>query len=275
MRVRSMGRDGIDERIEVVAADAPQHLRKPPLDLGGMPEAELGNLAIGAGLDAIARPRPRELLGGQRPEMRERSVGEHDALFEDVIDGLAEQHRAGAARVVGHHAAHGGAARRRHIGREPQLMRPQRRVELVEHHPGLDPRPALVRIDLENAIQVLRRVEHQSGADRLPGLRRAAAARGDRHAVAGGDLDGADHRLRRSWYHHPQRLDLIDARVGGVERPREAIETDLAVDGGFELALQNSIRNPRSGDRAIVYWLLPRAAIGHTASTRSPRSAWM
>ena len=48
----------IDERVEVVAADAPQHFRKPPLDLGGMPEAELGNRAIGAGFDASRPPVP-------------------------------------------------------------------------------------------------------------------------------------------------------------------------------------------------------------------------
>ena len=135
MRVRSTGRDGIDERVEVVAADAAQHLGKAALDLGGVPHAELGDGAIRARLDAVAgAARASSCAAIERPEVRERAVGQHHALLEHVIDGLAVEHRPGAARVVGHHAADGGAAGRRHIGSEPQVVRAQRRVQLVEHH---------------------------------------------------------------------------------------------------------------------------------------------
>ena len=62
-----------------------------------------------------------------------------------------------------------------------------------------------------------------------------------------------------------ERLDLVDAGVGRIERARDLVEADFAVDRRFELALQAT--------GSFIYWLLPRAAIGQTASTRSPRSA--
>ena len=217
--------------------------------------------------------RARACAAIERPEMRERAVRQHHALLEHVIDGLAVEHRAGAARVVGHHAADGGAARRRHVGREAQVVRAQRRVQLVEHHAGLDARPSLVGIDLEDAIQVLRGVEHEAGADRLAGLRRAAASRRDRHAVPRGDLDGAHHRLGRSRDDDAERLDLVDAGVGRIQRARH-----LDRSGPRRRSRASSSRCRRSEIRhlkseIVTYWLLPRAAIGHTASTRSPRSA--
>ena len=250
----------IDECIEVVAADAAQHLRKAPVDFRRMADGELGNAAVGARFDAVALLRARQLPGIERAEMRQRSVRQHHALLEHVIDGLAVQHRAGAARVVGHHPAHRGAARRRHVRSEAQLMLAQHRVQVVEHHAGFDPRPSLVRVDLDHPVQILRGVEHEAGADRLAGLRGAAAPRRERDAMSGGDRNGANHRLGGLGNDDAQRLDLVDAGVGGVKRARNLVEADLAVDGGFELALQR-------------HWLLPRAAIGHTASTRSPRIA--
>ena len=66
MRVRSTGARRIDERIEVVAADAAQHLREAALDLrrhAATPSA--GIVAIRARLDAVAR-RGRVAPAGDR-----------------------------------------------------------------------------------------------------------------------------------------------------------------------------------------------------------------
>ena len=77
-------------------------------------------------------------------------------------------------------------------------------------------------------------VDHQAGADRLAGLRGAAAARHHRHArlardrERGLDVGGA---LRQD---HARRLDLIDRGVGAVAPAIEGIEADLA----FELAAE-------------------------------------
>ena len=102
----------IDEGVEVVAADAAQHFRKSPIDLRSVSKPKLGNRAIRARLDAVASPRGSGVSGIERPEMRELSVGQHDALFLHVIDGLAVEHRSRAAGVVRHHAADGGPAGR-------------------------------------------------------------------------------------------------------------------------------------------------------------------
>ena len=184
MRVRSTRSGRIDERIEVVAADAPQHLRKAALDLAGVTDAELAEWRDRRAPRCCRRPsRPRPRARSERPKMRQAAVRQHHALLEHVIDRLAVEDRSRAARVVGHHAADGGAAGRRHVRGEAQVVLAERRVQLVEHDARLDARPLLVGIDLEDPVQVLRGVEHDARSDRLAGLRRAAASRRDRHAV--------------------------------------------------------------------------------------------
>ena len=74
-------------------------------------------------------------------------------------------------------------AKRRPCGRE-------RGVQLVEDDARLDARPALGGVHLEQAVEVLRRVDLQAGADRLARLRRAAAAHRERAAELAADLDG-------------------------------------------------------------------------------------
>ena len=149
------------------------------------------------------------------------AVRQHHLLLAHVVDGLAVEHRARAAGVVGHHAADGGAAGRRHIRGEAQVERPQRGVQLVEHHARLHARPLLVGVDLENPVQVLRGVEHQAGANGLAGLRGAAAARRDGHAVAGRDVHRLRDRFGRARNDDAERLDLVDAGVGRVQRARD------------------------------------------------------
>ena len=129
-------------------------------------------------------------------------------------------------------------------------MRLQVCVELVEDDARFDPRPALGDVHLENAIEVLGGVELKSRADRLPGLRRAAAPRRDRDAVARGDLDGAYDILARPRDDDPERLDLVDARVGGVERPRDRVEADLARDVLFKAAAEGVVGHKLSADYA-------------------------
>ena len=69
----------------------------------------------------------------------------------------------------------------------------------------------------------------QPGADRLAGLRRAAAAHRDRARGAArrsGRCATTSSRVRGS--DDAERLDLVDAGVGGVERARDRVEPDLA-----------------------------------------------
>ena len=75
-----------------------------------------------------------------------------DRLLQHVVDGLAVEHAARAARIVGHHAADGGAAGGRDIRREAQPERRQLRIQLVEHDARLDARPALLRIHFQQRL---------------------------------------------------------------------------------------------------------------------------
>ena len=226
----------IDEGVEVVAADPAQDLGEAAIDLGGVGLRQRRDVTEGPRHDRLAPRGLGQRLAGQRRERRRRSVGQHHLLRADVIDGLAVEHRAGAARVVGHHAADGGAARRAHVRREAQAVRLELVVQFVEDDPRLDPRGPRVGIDRQDAVEVLRGVEHQPGADRLPGLRRAAAARGDRHAVPGGDGDGGGDVVAGPRQHHAARLDLVDAGVGGVEGARGLVEPHLAGDCRAQLS---------------------------------------
>ncbi len=229
----------IDEFVEVVAAHAAQDLREAPIDLRRALSCYPAHGAIARGLQRLTRGRGRNLRVRQRTEMHDRPVGEDDVLLQHVVDRLAVQDRAGAARVVRHHAADGRAARGRDVGREAQAMRAQLRVQGVEHDTGLDARPAFGDVYFEDAIEVLRRVELQSGADRLSRLRRPAAARSDRHAMPPGDCDRADDIISCARHDDAERCDLIDARVGRVERAGDGVESDFARDPIFEFALKS------------------------------------
>ena len=224
------GLRAVDELVEVVAADAPQHFREAAVDFAGAVLGDLPHRAVGARLERIARDGGVERRAIERTETRHRAVRQHDVELEDVIDRLAVQDRAGAARVVRDHAADGGAAGRRDVGREPQPVRPQLRVQVVEDDARLDPRRAIGQADVDDLVEVLRGVELQSRADRLARLRRAAPARGDRAGVTRRDLDGTDDVFAGARHHDAERFDLVDAGVGGIERPRHAIESNLALD---------------------------------------------
>ena len=147
-RDRSTGADRVDEGVEVVAADPAQDLREAAVDLGGVGLRQRRDVTKGPRHDRLAARGLGQRLAGQRRERRRRSVGQHHLLRADVIDGLAVEHRAGAARVVGHHAADGGAARRAHVGREAQAVRLELVVQLVEDDPRLDPRRPRLGIDV-------------------------------------------------------------------------------------------------------------------------------
>src|SRR5262249_33446061 len=126
----------------------------------------------------------------------------------------------------------------RDVRREAQAVRPQRGVELVEHDPRLDAHPSFRRVQIENAVAVLRRVELDARADRLTGLRRASASSGDGAPVLAREAHRVDDVRARAWNDDACRDDLIDAGVGGVERARNGIESDFALDHRVEGALQ-------------------------------------
>ena len=246
MRRQVDRRARIDEGVEVVAADAAQHLGKAALDLGGVPLRQRRNRAIARRLDARRRARARaSCLGGQRPKCASRAVGQHHVLLAHVIDGLAVEHRAGAARVVGHHAADGGAA-----GRATRRARSAGRAACSAAFRSSSTTPGSTRAQRSSGLISRTRFRYFEVSSTRPAPiawpacdvppPRGVIGTPCRAAIC----DGADDVLARPRDDHAERLDLIDAGVGGVERARDAIEAHLAVDRAFEVALQRS-DNPR------------------------------
>jgi hypothetical protein len=167
-----------------------------------------------------------------------RTVREDDVLRQDVIDRLAVQHGAGAARVVGHHAADRGPIGRGDVWCEPEAVRAQRDVELVEHDARFDARPPFGGVDLEQAVEVLRRVDLQAGANRLSRLRCPAAAHRHRAAELTADPHGLDDVGARLHDDDADWFDLVDAGVSGVERAGHVVEAHFALEAGFKRAPQ-------------------------------------
>ena len=227
-----------DELVQVVTAHPAEHLRIAALDLIGTRTRRAAHLAVAHRLERVAGRRRLQLARVERPEPRERPVGQDDVLFEDVIDGLPVEHGTGTGGVVGHHAAHGGAAGGGDIGREPHPVRLEGRVQLVEDDAGLDARPALGDVDLEQPVEILRRIDDQAAADGLPGLRGAAASQRHGTAMPPADLHGADEIVARRDDHDAERLDLVDAGIGRVQAARNRVETHLALELSREFPAQ-------------------------------------
>ena len=122
------------QRVEIVAADAALHLRKTRGDFVGFARADRQQV-LGE------RPQRRQHVGetaADAAETRERAVGQHGFDRQHIVAHGAVAHRAPAAGIVGGHAADGGARGSRDIDREPQPMRLELAVEIVEHDAGFD-----------------------------------------------------------------------------------------------------------------------------------------
>ena len=224
------------QRIDVVAADAALNLGKTRRDLIGLTRAEREQIAR----QRLERRQRRQVgqVRRDRAEVRLAAIGQDRIDREDVLAGVAVAQRAPAARVVRGHPADGGARSGRDIDREPQTVRPQRAIEIVEHDARLDLAAASFDIEIENAGEMLRAVDHQRGVDGLPGLRRAAAARQHGDALLARQRNRALRFVDRARRHHAERHDLVVRGIGGVAAAREAVEMHLSRDLGLEPPLQ-------------------------------------
>ena len=127
---------------------------------------------IGPGLDHL------EFLLIERSGSPDRAVEQHGGERQHMVAGLAVDAGALAARIGVDHPADGGPVGGRQLRREEQPMRLQRLVELVLHHPSLDPDAPAYGIDLEDPVHVAREVDDEAIAQRLAVGARAAAAWG-------------------------------------------------------------------------------------------------
>ena len=118
---------------------------------------------------------------------------------------------------------------RRRIGREEQPARRERLVERVDGDARLDFTPPRLDIHRSDAHTMARKVDDYRSIHALARQTRATAARQNRQTV----LDAEPHRSHRivhgHRYHHAQRFDLIDRRVGRIQHP--IVKTDPNLSG--------------------------------------------
>ncbi len=206
----------VHQRVEIVAADAALHLGEARRDFVGL---------AGADGEQVLRQRPQRRrhvgdVAADAAEMAERAVGQDRLDGDDVVAHGAVAQTAAAAGVVAGHAADGRPRRGRDIDRKPQAVRLELAVELVEHDARLDRAAPRLDVEVEDAGQVFRAVDHQRFADGLAGLRRAAAARQHRDALGPGNRYRPISFFYGARGDHAHRRDLIMGRIGGVTATR-------------------------------------------------------
>jgi len=173
------------------------------------------------------RQQPRQLRRGHGTSADHIAVGQDGLHLQDVLDGPPIHDRVGPGRVVPHHAPQRRPVAGGEVGSEPQVVGAELFVQLVQDHAGLDARPALLGVDLEDPVQVLGHVQDHRPPYRLAGQGGPGAARQDRHTMPAADLHRGQGIVGRPGDHHAQGLDLVDAGVGAVEHLGHRVEADL------------------------------------------------
>ena len=160
-------------------------------------------------------------------------VGEHVELHY-LVDGERSRpielghHRVHPAGVVAEHAAQRVAIVGRGIGTEREAVHLRRIPEHVEVAAGLDDGEAGHGVDVHDPVEVLRAVDDDCDIGSLSGEARAAAACGDRRAVAPARRDGRDDVVDGRRHDDPDRDLAVVRRVGRVRGPAPGVEADLA-----------------------------------------------
>jgi len=213
------------QRVEVIAADPPLDLREPGLDLlrlrGREPEQALRQGMQRRGHRDIGQ------VARDRPEMGPAAVGQNRIDRLHVLARVAVAERAGAAGIVAHHAADGGARSGRDVDRKPQPMGLELPVELVEHDAGLDHAAGVGDIERDHMIEIFRAVDDERFVNRLSGLRSSAAARQHRDTLLSRQTNGALRLRDRARQNDAHRHDLVVRGVGRIAAAGEAIEPHL------------------------------------------------
>ena len=189
-QLRGIGRGGVQQAVQVVAAGAPPVAWKVAADVVA-PAVENAVQTRGNGR------RARALRRGCRVEAvvegRHAAVVQNRTHGQHVVGDHAVENRVSARAVVAHGAAHRGPAAAGRVRSQHQASRPRGRVEVIQHQARLAAYEAFLPVDLQHAVQVARGVQHHGVAHRLAGQAGAAAARQHRRAVAGADVDHGDN----------------------------------------------------------------------------------
>ncbi len=120
-------------------------------------------------------------------------------------------------------------------------------VEIVEDNAGLDHAAPAGDIEFQQAIEILRAIDHERFIDRLPALRCSAPARENADALGPCERDSAFGLRDRARQNETERHDLVVRGVGRVTAAAKGIEVNLA--RYFRLQPTFEARQERDGHR--------------------------
>src|SRR5919197_598302 len=244
-RARDMETALRQQLVEVVARDAARDLGVALADELAVAVADRAKLGDELGGQPVVLPADAKPIA---------AVGD-DLEFLDVVGGARAtavelgQNRVDAARVVAEHAANVRVLVRGRVGPPCQAVLLGGELQVVADDAGLDARELLLRIDLEDAVQVLGTVDDHRLVRALADETGPATAAEERRPVRPANLDGHDDVVDRSRDDDPYGYLAVDREVGCVERSPAGVEANLALDGVGELAREWASR-PRPHRRA-------------------------
>jgi hypothetical protein len=159
----------------------------------------------------------------------------------------------------------------RRIGREGQVMLLGAVPELVADDPGLHPGDALLRIDIEDAVEVLREIDDHGDIAALARETRPAAPAEDRHAALVTRVNGGEDVLNIVGDDNANRNLAVHRQIRGIQGPTPHIEPNFAANPSPKsLAevlglLQMGPRGPRTNGRGHSYTSRHRMVSGRCA----------
>ena len=155
--------------IEIEAGDAARDLRIARANEIGVAIANRFQARVNLAATSAFRDDSRELFFRGFADGHAHAVVREDVELLDVVDGFAGHQRVNAARVVADHSADRAVRVRRGIGTEGELVVLGGVAEIVEDDAGLHARVFRVGIELDDLVQVLRKVHDDGDVAALAG----------------------------------------------------------------------------------------------------------
>ena len=224
------------ERVDIIAADPARHVRETGADLLGLAGAELQQAAGEGGKALLVRGQRRRPLDGREARLAAVRHQRVDGL--EIVAHHAVADRARAAAIIRRHAPERRPRAGRDVDRKPQAGDFERAVQLVEHQARLDNGRRALRIDAQDFIEMLGKIDDDRCIDRLPALRGPAAPRQHRHALLAGDGQHRFDILKALRHDDAEREHLIDRGVCGIASAVETGDEHVALDGAAQFRFE-------------------------------------
>jgi hypothetical protein len=224
-----------EQLVQVVARHPPGDPRVALPDETGVAVSEGRH----PGVDLPPPPAPRHdvlqlaVAGASHPQAQA-VVGEHLELLH-VVGGPPRHERVEAAGVVADHPPEGATVMRGRVGTEGEAVARRGGSQLVEDDARLDPGEPALRVDPDDAAQVLGGVDDHGGVAGLAGQAGPRAPGEHGRPVAPAGLQGGLDVASVPGEHHAGGHLTVVRGVGGVEGPAPGIEADLPPDASPEL----------------------------------------